>query len=90
MTDEAATAVLVTGYVAAVPLTVFVPGFLRLWRRREPWAYGLAQGGALLIVAGWAARGNVAGAAVNAAWLVGFGAAYAAEGRKRSRAGAAG
>ena len=86
MTDHAATASLVAGYVAAVPLTLFPPGFLRLWRRREPWAFATAQGGALLIVAGWAAKGNVPSTAVNAAWLVGFGVAYAAEGRKRARA----
>lgn len=86
MTDDASTAVLVAGYAAAVPLTLFTPGFLRLWRRREPWAYAAAQGGALLIVAGWTGKGNAPSAAVNAAWLVGFGVAYAAEGRKRARA----
>jgi hypothetical protein len=63
VTDDAATAALVAGYVAAVPLTLFTPGFLRLWRRREPWAFATAQGGALLIVAGWAAKGNVPSAA---------------------------
>ena len=86
MSDRAATASLVVGYAAAVPFTVFVPGFLRLWRRREPWAYTMAQGGAVLIVVGWAARGSTRSAAVNAAWLLGFGVAYALEGRKRARA----
>jgi hypothetical protein len=81
------TAALVAGYAAAVPFTVFVPGFLRLWRRREPWAYALAQGGAGLIVLGWAARGDVPAAVVNAGWLVGFGTAYALEGRKRAAGG---
>ena len=76
--------VLVLGYLLAVPFTLFVPGFLRLWRRREPWALLCAQGGAALIVAGWLAKGAVASALVNAAWLVGFGAAYAGEGRRRS------
>ena len=80
------TAALVAGYTLAVPLTLFTPGFLRLWRRREPWAYAAAQGGAALIVGGWAAKGNVQSAAFNAVWLVGFGVAYAAEGRKRARA----
>ena len=78
------TAVLVVGYLLAVPFTVFVPGFLRLWRRREPWAYACAQGGAALIVGGWLARGAVASAAVNALWLVGLGVAYAREGRVRA------
>lgn len=85
MNDRAATAVLIVGYAAAIPFTVVVPGFLRLWRRRETWAYASAQGGALLVVAGWMAKGNTPAAAVNTLWVLGFGAAYAAEGRKRSR-----
>lgn len=79
------TAALAAGYALAVPFTLFTPGFLRLWRRREPAVYAAAQGGALLIVAGWAAKGDVPAALGNSAWLVGFGAAYAAEGRKRAR-----
>lgn len=79
----AATAALVAGYTLAVPVTVFVPGFLRLWGRREPLLYAAAQGGAALIVAGWAAQGNTPAAVVNGAWLVGFGVAYAVEGRRR-------
>jgi len=82
----AATVALVAGYVLAVPFTLVTPGFLRLWRRRERWAYGAAQGGAALITAGWAARGRPGSAAVNGAWLVGFGLLYAAEGRRRARA----
>jgi hypothetical protein len=78
------TAVLVAGYVLAVPFTLFVPGFLRLWRRRERWTYACAQGGAALIVAGWALRGSWPSAAVNAAWLVGLAVAYAREGRVRA------
>ena len=78
------TAVLVAGYVLAVPFTLFVPGFLRLWRRREPWAYACAQGGAALIVAGWLARGAWPSAAVNAAWFVGFAVVYARAGRARA------
>ena len=76
---------LVAGYVLAVPFTVFVPGFLRLWRRREPWAYACAQTGALLIVAGWLAEGRWPAAALNAAWAGGFAVAYAREGVKRAR-----
>ncbi len=75
------TAVLVAGYVLAVPFTLFVPGFLRLWRRRERWAYASAQGGAALIVLGWGLRGSWPSAAVNLAWLVGFGVAYVRAGR---------
>jgi hypothetical protein len=81
-------ALLVVGYALAVPLTVWVPGFLRLWRRREPLLYAAAQGGAVLIVIGHALRGNVIGVTVNALWLLGFGVAYALEGRTRARAAA--
>ena len=80
------TAALAAGYVLAVPFTVFVPGFLRLWRRREPVVYAAAQGGALLIAAGFAAKGNVPATVVNAGWFLGFGTAYALEGRKRRAA----
>lgn len=81
--ERTGTVLLVLGYAAAVPFTVFVPGFLRLWRRRERWTYGLAQGGAALITAGWLARGSLLSAGVNAAWLVGLGVAYAREGQER-------
>ena len=80
------TATLVSGYVLAVPFTLFTPGFLRLWRRHEPWAYAAAQGGAVLIAASFVAKGNVPAAVVNGGWLLGFGVAFALEGRKRSRA----
>jgi hypothetical protein len=85
VSDRAATAVLLAGYAAAIPFTVFVPGFLRLWRRRETWTYASAQGGALLVAAGWAAKGSVPAAAANVLWLLGLGLAYTLEGRRRSR-----
>ena len=81
----ASTAVLVAGYALAVPFTAYVPGFLRLWRRREPVVFAVAEVGALLVTAGWAAKGNVPSAVVNGAWTLGFAAAYVAEGRKRAR-----
>lgn len=80
------TVALVAGNVLAVPFTLFVPGFLRLWRRREPVVYAAAQGGALLITAAFAAKGNVPATVFNAGWFLGFGAAYTLEGRKRSAA----
>ena len=87
---SASTAVLLAGSLLAVPFTLFVPGFLRMWRRRERWMYACAQSGAALIVLGWLARGAWPSAAVNAAWLVGFGVAWARAGRKApvSRRGA--
>lgn len=80
------TVALVAGNVLAVPFTLFVPGFLRLWRRREPVVYAAAQGGALLITAAFAAKGNVPATVFNAGWFLGFGAAYTLEGRKRNAA----
>lgn len=75
---------LVAGYVLAVPFTVFTPGFLRLWRRREPWVFAAAQVGAALIVGGWVARGGIGAAVGNGLWLLGLTVAYVLEGRKRT------
>lgn len=76
--------VLVAGYLLAVPFTAFVPGFLRLWRRREPWVFAVAQVGAALIVVGWVLRGGTGAALFNALWLTGLTVAYVREGRRRS------
>lgn len=81
---SAADTALLFGYVLAVPFTLFVPGFLRLWRRREVEVFTVAQIGALVIALAWLAKGNGLAAAVNAAWLVGLAAAYVVEGRRRS------
>ena len=77
-------AVLVVGYVLAVPFTVFVPGFLRLWRRREPLVIAAAEGGAVLIVLGSALKGNTPSAVFNALWTIGLAVALVLEGRKRA------
>ena len=84
---SAADTALLFGYVLAVPFTLFVPGFLRLWRRREVEVFATAQVGALVIVLGWLAKGNVVAAAANAVWLVGLGVAWVVEGRKRAPVG---
>jgi len=78
-----ADAVLVAGYLMAVPFTLFVPGFLRLWRRRDLCVFVTAEAGALLIAAGWAVKGDVPAAVVNALWFLGLGVAWLREGRKR-------
>jgi hypothetical protein len=80
----AADTALLLGYVLAVPFTLFVPGFLRLWRRREPAVFVVAQTGAALIALGWLAKGDVLSAAVNAAWFVGLTVAWVREGRRRA------
>ncbi|MCA1713211.1 MAG: hypothetical protein LC789_16860 [Actinobacteria bacterium] len=64
---------------------MWVPGFRRVWRRREIGLYAAAQVGALLLVLGYGLRGSVVSAGVNLVWLVGFGIAYAYEGRVRAR-----
>ena len=81
---SAADTALLFGYVLAVPFTVYVPGFLRLWRRREVEVLAVAQLGALIVTLAWLAKGNVLSAALNALWFVGLSAAWAAEGRKRA------
>ena len=81
-------AVLLVGYVLAVPFTVFVPGFLRLWRRREPLVIAAAEGGAALIALGWALKANSPSAVFNGLWAVGLAVALVAEGRKRASLGA--
>jgi len=80
---SAADIALLLGYVLAVPFTLFVPGFLRLWRRREPAVFAVAQTGAALIALGWLAKGNVASAVVNAAWFVGLTVAWFCAGHRR-------
>ena len=79
------TALLVLGYVLAVPFTVFIPGFLRLWRRRELWVFACAEVGAVLIATGWALRGGAGAAVFNYGFAVVLAVLYAVEGRKRAR-----
>ncbi len=79
-------AALATGYVLAVPFTLYLPGFLRLWRRREPGVFAAEEFGAVLIATGFALKGQAVSAVVNGGWAAGLAVAYAFEGRKRSRA----
>ncbi len=78
--------VLATGYALAVPFTLYVPGFLRLWRRREPRVFAAEELGAVLIATGFALKGQLGGAVVNGGWAAGLAVAYALEGRKRAQA----
>lgn len=73
---------LLFGYVLAVPFTVFIPGFLRLWRRREVEVFATAQAGALIIALAWAAKGNAAAAILNASWFTGLSVAWLLAGRR--------
>lgn len=78
------TALLVAGFVLAVPFTVWVPGFLRLWRRREPQVFVRAQAGAVLLAVGSAMKGREIGVLVNGGWAIALTVAYVLEGRKRA------
>lgn len=85
MSDATANATLAAGYLLAVPFTVYVPGFRRLWKRREPAVFVTAQVGAALITTGWLLKGRTSSAVVNGSWLVGLSVAYALAGRRRDR-----
>ncbi len=65
-----ATTLLIVGYLLAVPPLVFIR---RMWRRRSWLLYLLELVGALCITAGWLLQLSLPTAAVNAAWVVGFG-----------------
>ena len=78
-----ALALLVVGYAMAIPFTVWIPGFRRLWRRRELWVFAVAQTGAVLIALGHGLRGNEGGVLANGGWALGLTVAYVLEGRKR-------
>lgn len=75
------------GYLLSVPFSIYVPGFLRLWRRREPLVLAAEELGVALVVTGWALKGNAPAVVFNTAWGVGLAVAYGMEGRKRSRLG---
>lgn len=81
-------ALLVLGYVLAVPFTVWVPGFKRLWRRRERLVFGAAQTGAVLLAVGYARKHQPIGVVTNGGWALGLTVAYVLEGLKRSRSSA--
>ena len=74
--------VLLFGLVLVLPFTAFVPGFLRLWRRREIEVFLTAQTGAALVTAAALADGRHVLAAPAAAWLVGLTVAYARAGAR--------
>lgn len=77
------TVLLVVGLLLSVPFTVWVPGFRRLWRRREPWVFAVAQLGAVLLAVAYALKGKPIGVLTNGGWAVGLTVAYVLEGRKR-------
>ena len=47
--DTTSTVLLVAGNVLAVPFSVYLPGFYRLWRRREPLVFAAEELGMAMI-----------------------------------------
>ena len=74
---------LLFGYVLAVPFTVFVPGFLRLWRRREVELLATVLVGLAVVTGAWFARGHAPVAALHAAALVGLPVVWVRAGRRQ-------
>ena len=79
------TVLLVAGNVLAVPFTVYLPGFYRLWRRREPLVFAVEELGMALITTAFLMKGKALPALFNGGWGVGLAVAYGLEGRKRAR-----
>ena len=79
------TVLLVAGNVLAVPFSIYLPGFYRLWRRREPLVFAAEEVGMALITTAFALKSKPLPAAFNGAWGLGLAVAYGLEGRKRAR-----
>ena len=74
---------LLFGYVLVVPFTLVVPGFLRLWRRREVELLATVLVGLAVVTGSWLVRGNAPVAALHAAALVGLTVAWARSGKRQ-------
>lgn len=79
---DASTALLVVGYVMAVPTTAML---LRIAWRRNVALFVALEVGTAAIVAGWAMRGQTFSAWLNAGFAFGFAATWVAVGRVRAR-----
>ena len=71
------------GYALATPFVVYPPLFKRMWNRRDARLLALQETGVVLIVVGWAGRGNVPSVVVNGGYGLVLAAAYAYAGRRR-------
>lgn len=81
---DAVDTALLFGYVLVVPFTVVVPGWLRLWRRREVELLATVLVGLVVVAGAWLARGSAPVAAVHAAALVGLTVAWVRAGRRQA------
>ena len=73
----------VLGYLLATPFVVYPPLFKRMWNRRDLRLLAVQVLGVVLIVVGWAGRGNVPSVVVNGGYGVALAAAYAVSSRRR-------
>ncbi len=83
--DTTSTVLLIAGNVLAVPFSIYLPGFYRLWRRREPLVFAAEEIGMALITTAFVLKSKPLPAAFNGAWGLGLAVAYGLEGRKRAR-----
>ena len=74
---------LLFGYVLVVPFTLVVPGFLRMWRRREVELLATVLVGLAVLTGAWLVRGSAPVAAVHAAALVALMVAWVRAGRRQ-------
>ena len=74
---------LLFGYLLIVPFTLVVPGFLRMWRRREVELLATVLVGLAVVTVAWLARDAAAVAAVHAAALVALTVAWVRAGRRQ-------
>ena len=84
---RATDAVALAGYALATPFVVWMPLFRRMWRG-DLRLLAVQELGVVLIVVGWAARGEAVAVVLNAGYGTGLAAAYAWA-HRRSRSSAA-
>ena len=70
------------GYAVATPFVVYPPLFKRMWNARDTRLLALQEAGVVLVVLGWAGRGNVPSVVVNGAYGLTLAGAYAYAGRR--------
>lgn len=68
-----ATALLIVGYLLAVPPLIF---FGKMWRQRRWLLYFAEVFGALCIAAGWLLKGSPWAVGINSLWAIGFGVTF--------------
>ena len=80
---DAVETALLFGYVLVLPFTLFVPGWLRLWRRREVELLGTVQVGLFVLALAWLVKGVPLLASTHAVALIALAAVWVREGNRR-------